>query len=708
MKPRRTPHYLMSFLLILTLLLAACGGGAPAETTEEAAGADSSEAADSGSDAASDDGAMADGVRPGSLHNLDAYQEMTGETLEFNEAPMLAEMVAAGDLPSVEERLPENPLVMVPWNEIGEYGGAVRWDEFTVGYDHYFRHILNTQLALRDASPTTYYNAGPAAPEPGKPYILEGWEINDDFTEFTISLRKGLKWSDGVEMTTEDVRFRVEDEVFNEELNPGLTARPYIWGGEKMGLEIIDEYTFKVSFAVPYGAFVKDQLMSSWGGIARYLAPSHFFKQYHKDHTDIAEILPTMEELGFSEAEEWANFYKSVWYGGMGDSGPYMRNALAMDLPVLYPWVMETMHDDGSATLVRNPYFYAVDSAGNQLPYLDRLERQFVSDSEIMNLDIIAGKVDVQGQFIKIDDFPLFKENEDEGNYMAIPVRAWQHHTLVYFVNQTHKDPVIRAATEQFDFRRALSIALDRAQINEASARGLGTPGQMAAPSGTPLYNEELTNFAAEYDPEGAMALLDGLGYVDVDGDGFRETPDGEKFVLPFDFYEVTPFAIQGAVLAEEYWEAVGIEVDAKQHDGGQFWNLQGANEVAAGVWWANGPDFGDGFHIAMRPNAYLWWQWNTTDGANGEEPPGYAKRIHEIQNLRLQVGDEERIALDLEGWELVVTNLHTIGTFEGGKNPLILNKDLGNVQYGFENDFVAPTYWEWSPQWFYTNPDRR
>ncbi|MEM7033852.1 MAG: hypothetical protein AAF629_30195 [Chloroflexota bacterium] len=86
----------------------------------------------------------------------------------------------------------------------------------------------------------------------------------------------------------------------------------------------------------------------------------------------------------------------------------------------------------------------------------------------------------------------------------------------------------------------------------------------------------------------------------------YRETPDGEKFILPFDFYEVTPFAIQGAVLAEEYWEAVGIRVDAKQHDGGQFWNLQGANEVAAGVWWANGPDFGDGFHIVMRPNAYL------------------------------------------------------------------------------------------------------
>lgn len=693
--------------LVFVLLLAACGGAGPAATTEEVAPAESGEAADASAESSEEEMAD-DGVSPGSLHNLVDYEAMTGNTLEFKEAPMLAEMVAAGDLPPVEERLPENPLVVVPWNEMGEYGGAIRWDEFTVGYDHYFRHILNVQLALRDASSTTYYNAGPAAPDPGKPYILEGWEANDDFTEFTISLRKGLKWSDGVELTTEDVRFRIEEEVFNEELSPGLTARPYIWGGEKMGFEVIDDYTFKVSFAEPYGAFVADQLMSSWGGVAKYLAPAHYFKQFHKEYTDIADIMPTMEELGFSEEAEWTNFYQSIWYGMMGDSGPYMRHAFATDLPVLYPWVMQEIADDGSATLTRNPYFYAVDTAGNQLPYLDGLERQFVADSEIMNLDIIAGNVDVQGQFIKIDDFPLFKESEEAGNYIAFPVRAWQHHTLVYFVNQTHKDEKIRAATSQFDFRKALSIALDRAQINQASARGLGTPGQFAPPSGTPLYNEELTNFAAEYDPEGAMALLDGLGYVDVDGDGFRETPDGEKFVLPFDFYEVTPFAVQGAVLAEEYWEAVGIEVDAKQHDGGQFWNLQGANEVAAGVWWANGPDFGDGFHIAMRPNAFLWWQWNTTNGESGEEPPDYAKRIHEIQNLRLMVGDEERIALDGEGWELAVKNLHTIGTFEGGKNPLILSRDLGNVQYGFENDFVAPTYWEWAIQWYYTNPDRR
>ena len=140
MKHRRFPKHLIALLAIMALILVACSGGAA--TTEDAAPSDAGAGGAAASDAASDDEGNMAGVRPGSLHNLDDYQAMTGETLEFNEAPMLAEMVAAGDLPPVAERLPDNPLVVVPWNEVGEYGGAIRWDEFNVGYDLYLRHML--------------------------------------------------------------------------------------------------------------------------------------------------------------------------------------------------------------------------------------------------------------------------------------------------------------------------------------------------------------------------------------------------------------------------------------------------------------------------------------------------------------------------------------------------------------------------------------
>ena len=649
--------------------------------------------------------AAQDMAAPGTIHNLSDYEAMGGSIEAFHEAPMLADMVAAGELPPVEERLPENPVVVVPWNEVGQYGGTVRWDEFTVGYDHYFRHILNTQLALRDASETTYYNAGPGAPDPAQPFVFESWEQNDDATEFTVHLREGLKWSDGTDLTTEDVRYRMEDEIFNSELSPSVTSRPYVWQGEPVELEIVDDYTFVMRYTSPYGAFVEENLQyRSWGSIGTFLTPAHFYKQYHKDYTDVAEILPVMEEQGFAGEDEWVTFYQSIWAGDFGDSGPYVDHPFNTTLPVLYPWVMDVVGEDGSETLTRNPYYFVVDTEGNQLPYLDHLQRQFISDSELMNLDIIAGKVDVQGQFIKIDDFPLFKQNEEAGNYVALPVRAWQHHTLIYWVNPEVADEQLAAALSNFDFRRALSIALDRNQINEVMFRGLGTPAQFAPPSGTPLENPELTAFAAEYDAEGAMALLDELGYVDTNGDGFREAPDGSEFVLPITFYEVTPTAVRGAVLATEYWEAVGLNVDAKQVDGGQFWNIQGANEAAVSVWWANGPDFGDGAFIGWGVNVPMWNQWINSDGENGVEPPDWAKRIREIQEERLAAGPEERQALDAEGWDLLVRNLMIIGTAEDVRNPLILNADLGNVEYGFDKNFVSPTYWEWAFQWYYKN----
>jgi peptide/nickel transport system substrate-binding protein len=371
--------------------------------------------------------------------------------------------------------------------------------------------------------------------------------------------------------------------------------------------------------------------------------------------------------------------------------------------------VVKEVYEDGSALFERNPYYFVVDPAGNQLPYLDNMKRQFIADSELENLDIIAGKVDVQTIYIRIADFPLYKENEEQGNYNALAKRAWQHHVLIYWLNPAVADEQINAALSQVEFRKALSIALDRDQINESIFLGLGTPAQFAPAAGTPIYDEELSNFAAEYDPEGAMQIFDDLGYVDVDGDGWREDPNGDDFLFPVTFYEVTPAAVPGAQLLEEYWEAVGIETDTKQIDGGTFWQYQGANEVAAAIWWANGPDFSDSAFIGHSVSARAWWVWRTTDGEAGIEPPDWLKRIWEIQQERQVVSsDEDRQVLDAEGWDILTKHLTILGTVEGAKNPLILNKGLGNVEYGFDKDFVPQTFLEWSFQWYFTDPARR
>ena len=650
-------------------------------------------------------------VAPGSIWNKDEFETRSGTAIaKYNEAPMLAEQVAAGKLPPVEERLPKNPLVAVPWNEVGEYGGVIRHDEYSVGYDHYSRHFNNVYGFYFDASETKFYNAGLAGEL--KPHVFESVQKFADGKEYVFKIREGLRWSDGVEVTTEDVKFRVEDELLNTDLSP-LAPTWMRWNKDKKDVttkvEVLDPYRFKVTFSEPYGAFVEQVGINSWVSYGQFMTPSHFYKKYHIKYADKTELLKVMNEKGFKEEKDWANFYNSFKVDQLGDTGGYLANPFYKELPVLYPWVVKEVKEDGSAIYERNPYFWIVDSAGNQLPYADYHKRQFINSKETMNLDILAGKVDMQGMFTKIDDYTLYKENEDKGNYNVIPAKAWQHHVLIYWWNPLVTDEKVSKALSNLEFRKALSMALDRDQINEAVFKGLGTPAQFAPPSGTTIADPALTGFAAQYDPDAAMAILDELGYKDTDGDTFRETPEGEALILPITYYQVTPAADAGVQMAETYWEAIGLNVESKQVEGQLFWKIQGANEAAISVWWANGPDFGDGAFISMGVSAPLWTQWWNSNGEKGAQPPDWFVRIRQIQDERLMVSsEEERNKLDAEGWKLLVDNLVVIGTVENVKVPIILSKDLGNVEYGFDKSFVVPTYLEWSFQWYFKNPARR
>lgn len=716
MKHNRTPWSLLAALVIMVMLLAACGGAAPAAPTAapvkeapKAAEPTKAPAAVEPTKASAAAAPAAGKVAPGSVWNKDDYEKAAGVTIaKYGESPLLAEQVKAGKLPPVEQRLPKNPVVVQPWMEVGQYGGNVRWDEYTIDYDHYFRHIQNIYLLGRNLAEDTYYNSGLAGEI--RPMIFEKWESNPTATEYTLKLREGLKWSDGKEVTTEDIRYRFEDELSNTEITANAPTWMR-WNPEKKGittkLQVVDKYTVKITFAMPYGAFLQQVLRSgSWPAL---LSPSHYTRQFHKKYTDIAKIMPLMEQQKMTKAEEWPNFYNKVQAGVLGDAGGWLKHPYPKDIPVLYPWIVKEIKPDTSWVMERNPYFFQVDSAGNQLPYIDQLNRQYIAQSELMNLDIIAGKVDIQGQFLRIDDYPLFKDNEAKGNYNAIPVAAWQHHVLIYWLNPPLKDEKWSKALSNIEFRKALSIALDRKQINEAVFKGLGTPAQFAAPKSSPLYDASLSQFAAEYNPKEAAAILDKLGYKDTNGDKVREFPGGGDMVLPMLFYEVTPAAVPGVKMATQYWGDIGIKVDSKLLQGTAFWNFQGANEVPMSVWWANGPDFGDGAFVGMNVNTPIWRKWYNTQGKEGVDPPAFVKRIWEIQDERVKVATaEERMKLDKEGWKILVEQLMIIGAVEDAKNPLILSKSFGNAEYGFKKAFVGPSYMEGVVQFFHKDPARR
>ena len=390
-----------------------------------AGGSDESAA---GGEAAAATAPSSDRVRlPIGQYNMDEYVRQTGAEIAFSDSPFLA----GKGLPPIEQRLPENPVVMETWMEDGKYGGTLTWTEYTIdhGHYHYLRHLNAVKLMEIAPSASNHrYNFVGAEIQPS---ILESWGQNDAADEFTFTIRKGLKWSDGAPVTTEDVRYTFEDNYFNEEITPNLPSWAR-WGGEPVNLSIVDDYTFSVSFAKPYGLFLSELTGQSAG---RFMRPSHYMKQFHTEYTDIKEIESIMKEQGYS-AEEWGKFYNSFDTGST-DAANHIptRFPNAIDAPSLHPWHVTEEPNPGEFILERNPYFFKIDPTGKQLPYIDRGHRIFVTDLEVMTAKIVAGETDLQFQFIRLGDFPLFKSNEEKGGYRTMALPAWQDQLLIYFAS---------------------------------------------------------------------------------------------------------------------------------------------------------------------------------------------------------------------------------------------------------------------------------
>ena len=229
----------------------------------------------------------------GEMYNLDDYEEMTGKKIEkFNEAPMLEAKVAKGELPFVAERLPENPLVVVPWEEVGTYGGTLRFFNDNPNGSTYLRHINSVHPAQLKADGTHHmlkWLGGDFMPG-----ILESWEMSEDATTWTLTIRKGLRWSDGALVTSEDVRFTIEDVYSAKELTP-VYPEWITWGGEKLTFEKIDDSSFRLTFARPFGLFIEVMSVDPHMAYSTLFNPSHYMKPFHKAYTSMDELLPLMK-----------------------------------------------------------------------------------------------------------------------------------------------------------------------------------------------------------------------------------------------------------------------------------------------------------------------------------------------------------------------------------------------------------------------------
>ena len=632
-----------------------------------------------------------EGLAPGQ-YNLDEYLRRTGADITFSDSPYLA----GRGLPPVEQRLPANPLVMETWMEHGRYGGTLTWTEYTIDHDTYLRHLNAVKLLeiAPSASNHRYDYLGATI----QPSIIETWEQNAAATQFTFRIREGLRWSDGAPVTTADVRYAFDDVYFNEEITPQL-PRWANWGGTPVEVEIIDDYSFSLTFAKPYGLFLGQvtQQPAGW-----FMRPGHYMRQFHKDHTAMADLLPVMKEQGYDTAE-WGKFYTSVAVAG-SDAANHIptRFPNAIEAPSLHPWHVIEEPNPGEFILERNPYFFKIDPLGQQLPYIDRAHRVFVNNLEVMNAKVVAGETDVQFQFVRLGDMPLFKANEERAGYHTMLLPAWQQQVLVYFPNLTPADPVYAAVAQDKRFRQAISLALDRNEIRKSIFLDFGRIAQVAPPRGVDFWQPHMDTAYVEYDVDAANALLDEMGLEWDARREYRTLPDGRRLSIPFMYYEVTPTATPGAELFAEFMGPLGIDTQVKQVDGRLWWASD--SEARFSNWWNPTMNFTFGpmkFNVAGRE----WHKWYASGGESGMEPPVEAMRLYELRDLLYSTGDaDERREVLTEMWENQAENLWVIGVVAEAPGPFIYDVNLGNVGIAEERGYYSVVVGDAAEQWFWKN----
>ena len=418
------------------------------------------------------------------------------------ESPMLKKMVDEGKLPPLEERLPENPLVENPVSEVGKYGGKL---------------VLGTAFFLDDerlpsrADRNGFFQFSYPFPAQGpiKPNLAESWKWNDDGTKLTINLRKGIKWSDGAPFTTDDVIFFMEDIVNDEKV-------AYIWfyennfydaEGDFPKITKIDDHTIVFDYDETAFLFEKKYANVVWQAL-----PKHHFKTWHPKYNSQSNYEALNEKLKI--------------LGVNSEGGRVTLNA----------WVVDEYVPDGKLHMTRNPYYWKVDSEGNQLPYFDEFEIIVAGDRPAVGLGNMTGEFDHDHMWTGFPHYSMWLEEQGKPQ-RDYSIGFSNAPGMKINFNFDSENAAARKINRSIDFRRAISLAIDRQAISRTLAFDLMTPIGSAWAPDSPYFDEASGYLYSEYDPKKAKEILDDANIIDRDNDGIRELPSGEKLELIWDMY---------------------------------------------------------------------------------------------------------------------------------------------------------------------------
>ena len=620
--------------------------------------------------------------------NLGDYQKKHHPINSFQEAPLLQSKVKKGLIPELKDRLPskEDILVVTPRDSIGIYGGEITFNAtnpssfgntgFTAWDQHLMGYTTNWEVLV--------------------PEIANSVELSSDFKSAVVTLRKGMKWSDGNKFSSDDILFWYEDIVQNQDL-PNM-PRQLAPGGMTVNIEKINEYQVKFRFENPFPSFALALARFSSGFP---MAPQHYLKKWHIKYNKDAKAIA--KEEGFNS---WIDAFVFHYNGQTG------QNDFDINMPVLKPWKLTRIDEFGNKFYERNPYYWKVDTEGNQLPYIDRQVRLIVSEPEVVKLKVQSGEIDYGFYNLRVEDLPILKAGEEKGNYKTILWPAAQGSMQKYQFNITVKDKILNKLFNDIRFRQAMSLAIDRTDINQTLFFGLAKPRQWGVEPTSPFYEDWMSTYYASYDPKEANRLLDEIG-LRKGPDGIRIRPDGEPLTI------VLWDAIKRIPLSEivaEYWRKVGVQVTINPSTREAFKQALIANEVHASVWFADVVAEKDMYQrpIWFRPpygidstpvgGGLAWREWWFTKGKKGEKPADqyFIDQMDLVGKWQMtRMGSEDYFSLGKEIVKRTLERMYHIGTVGEAPEVFVRAKNLINFPPDEGTVYINHLVSGHSDQWY-------
>jgi peptide/nickel transport system substrate-binding protein len=573
----------------------------------------------------------------------------------YKEAASVSELVRAGKLPAIEARLPENPLVVPVVERVGDYGGT--WRRAFLGpadANNYIRVVYDALFRF--------------SPDGAKiePKIAAGAEASADFKIWTINLRKGSRWSDGAPFGADDILFWYNDVLLNKELTPTLPGWIRNPDGSAAKVEKVSDTEVRFTYSAPATLFLT--AVANQDGADRTFAmflPAHYLKKFHPSHAAKADIDKAAAAAGF---KTWTELFAN-------------RNAPPEnpERPTMAAWAPISRASDPVFTLRRNPYYVGVDTAGNQLPYIDEVRFTFFADVQALNLAAIAGNFDMQARHINMTNYPVLKEQEKKGKYRVITWPTFGGADAVIAINQTYTaDPVMGKVMATKDFRVALSLAINRDQIKESVFLGLGEARQGVPAPWHPYFpGAEWAQKYTEFKRDEANKLLDGIGLTKKDAQGIRLLSNGKPATIEISVVPAFGAWPDVALLVGKDWEAVGIKTIVQIRERALHFKMGENNELMSEIWNEDTSAFPYTGNAKVDPRnapiltmGPLWRRWYATNGKDGMEPPPEMKRIVEIIDKARTVGPEEQVKLSQELYRNWAENVYEIGTI--GLTPMV------------------------------------